>query len=121
MVGPRQSYEDYCLRFQQAKFALSNGDRSFVVKIRLTRVGAKKAPHYRIVAVDSRARRDGMPIETLGYYNPRSKELTVDREAVEKWTKNGAQTSDTVASLLRRPVVAPAAPAAGASAVAHAQ
>lgn len=55
-----------------------------------------------------------MPIETLGYYNPRSKELTVDREAVEKWTKNGAQTSDTVASLLKRPVVA----AAGASAAA---
>ncbi|MBS1989023.1 MAG: 30S ribosomal protein S16 [Cyanobacteria bacterium SZAS LIN-3] len=89
-----------------------------MVKIRLTRVGAKKAPHYRIVAVDSRARRDGMPIETLGYYNPRSKELTVDREAVEKWKKNGAQTSDTVASLLKRPVVAAAA---GASAGAPGQ
>lgn len=94
-------------------FALSKELEVHVVKIRLTRVGAKKAPHYRIVAVDSRARRDGMPIETLGYYNPRSKELTVDREAVEKWTKNGAQTSDTVASLLKRPVVA--APAASAT------
>jgi small subunit ribosomal protein S16 len=73
-----------------------------VVKIRLKRVGAKKAPHYRIVAVDSRARRDGMPIEELGYYNPRSKELKINQDAVEKWMKNGAQQSDTVASLLRK-------------------
>lgn len=73
-----------------------------MVKIRLKRVGAKKAPHYRIVAVDSRARRDGMPIEELGYYNPRSKELVVDQEAVQKWMTNGAQASDTVASLLKR-------------------
>ncbi|MBK7838751.1 MAG: 30S ribosomal protein S16 [Candidatus Obscuribacter sp.] len=73
-----------------------------MVKLRLKRVGAKKAPHYRIVAVDSRMRRDGMPIEELGYYNPRSKELNVNREAVEKWMKVGAQASDTVASLLRR-------------------
>ena len=73
-----------------------------MVKIRLKRVGAKKAPHYRIVAVDSRMRRDGMPIEELGYYNPRAKELNVNREAVEKWMKNGAQASDTVASLLKR-------------------
>ena len=45
-----------------------------------------------------------MPIEELGYYNPRSKELVVDREAVQKWMTNGAQASDTVASLLKRPV-----------------
>jgi small subunit ribosomal protein S16 len=73
-----------------------------VVKIRLKRVGAKKAPHYRIVAVDSRSRRDGKPIEELGYYNPRSKNLQLNKEAVEKWMKNGAQPSDTVASLLRK-------------------
>jgi small subunit ribosomal protein S16 len=73
-----------------------------VVKIRLKRVGAKKAPHYRIVAVDSRTRRDGKPIEELGYYNPRSKNLQLNKEAVEKWMKNGAQPSDTVASLLRK-------------------
>ncbi len=72
-----------------------------MVKLRLKRVGAKKAPHYRIVAVDSRMRRDGMPIEELGYYNPRSKELNVNREAVEKWMKVGAQASDTVASLIK--------------------
>jgi small subunit ribosomal protein S16 len=73
-----------------------------VVKIRLKRVGAKKAPHYRIVAVDSRARRDGSPIEELGYYNPISKELKLDREAVQKWIKNGAQPSETVANLIKR-------------------
>jgi small subunit ribosomal protein S16 len=82
-----------------------------VVKIRLKRVGSKKAPHYRVVAVDSRARRDGMPIEELGYYNPRSKALKLDKEAIEKWMKTGAQASDTVAALLKRPETAPASTA----------
>jgi small subunit ribosomal protein S16 len=81
-----------------------------VVKIRLKRIGAKKAPHYRIVAVDSRNRRDGKPIEELGYYNPRSKDLQLNKEAVEKWMKNGAQPSETVASLIRK--AAAAGPAA---------
>jgi len=73
-----------------------------MVKLRLKRVGAKKAPHYRIVAVDSRARRDGSPIEELGYYNPISKELKLDKGAVQKWIKNGAQPSETVANLIRK-------------------
>jgi small subunit ribosomal protein S16 len=73
-----------------------------VVKIRLKRIGAKKAPHYRIVAVDSRNRRDGKPIEELGYYNPQSKDLKINKEAVEKWMKNGAQPSETVASLIKK-------------------
>lgn len=77
-----------------------------MVKIRLKRMGAKKAPHYRIVAVDGRTRRDGKPIEEVGYYNPRSKELRIDREAIEKWMKNGAQPSGTVAGLLRRAAAA---------------
>ncbi len=73
-----------------------------MVKIRLKRVGAKKAPHYRIVATDSRNRRDGSPIEELGYYNPISKELKLNLEAVNKWIKNGAQPSETVANLIKR-------------------
>jgi small subunit ribosomal protein S16 len=77
-----------------------------VVKIRLKRVGAAKAPHYRIIAVDSRTRRDGMPIEELGYYNPKSKDLKVNQEAVEKWIKTGAQPSGTVATLLKRAAAA---------------
>ena len=73
-----------------------------VVKIRLKRVGAKKAPHYRIVATDSRNRRDGSPIEELGYYNPRSKELKLNLEAVKTWITNGAQPSETVAVLIKK-------------------
>lgn len=91
-----------------------------MVKIRLKRIGAKKAPHYRIVAVDGRTRRDGKPIEEVGYYNPRSKELRLDREAVDRWMKNGAQPSDTVAGLIRKAAAAAgdtvAAPAAGTAA-----
>ena len=73
-----------------------------VVKIRMKRGGSPKKPHYRIVAVDSRSRRDGMPIEELGYYNPRSEQLQINKEAIEKWTKTGAQLSLRVASLLRK-------------------
>jgi small subunit ribosomal protein S16 len=86
-----------------------------VVKIRLKRIGAKKAPHYRVVAVDSRSRRDGKPIEELGYYNPRTKELQLNKEALEKWMKHGAQASDTVASLIRKATGAPASAAAPAT------
>ena len=70
-----------------------------MVKIRLKRGGAAKKPHYRIVAVDSRNRRDGMPIEELGYYDPRTKDLKLNKEAVEKWTKTGAQLSAKAAAL----------------------
>lgn len=73
-----------------------------MVKIRLKRIGARKQPHYRIVAVDSRSRRDGAPLEEIGYYNPRTKELQVNKEAFEKWMKHGAQQSDTVASLIKK-------------------
>jgi small subunit ribosomal protein S16 len=77
-----------------------------VVKIRLKRVGGPKKPHYRIVVVDNRKRRDGMPIEEIGYYNPSSKELKINKEAVEKWTKTGAQLSEIVGSLLKRDAAA---------------
>ncbi len=72
------------------------------VKLRLKRMGAKKAPFYRIVAADARYPRDGRFIENLGYYNPLTNpiELKVDEEAVLKWLNNGAQPSDTVKSLL---------------------
>jgi small subunit ribosomal protein S16 len=73
-----------------------------VVKIRLKRVGATKAPYYRIVATDSRARRDGAPIEELGHYNPRTKELQLNTEAVKKWMNHGAQPSEMVAGLIKR-------------------
>jgi small subunit ribosomal protein S16 len=72
------------------------------VKIRLARAGAKKAPYYRVVVADSRARRDGRFIEILGRYNPRVQPSAVelDAEKVRQWLDKGAQMSDTVAKLL---------------------
>ena len=74
------------------------------VKIRLARHGAKKRPYYRIVVADSRAPRDGRFIEEVGRYNPCTDPAYVqfDLEKVDKWIANGAQPTDTVASLLAR-------------------
>jgi len=73
-----------------------------MVKIRLRRMGAKKAPFYRIIVADSRSPRDGRFIEEVGYYNPMTTpvELKVDTEKVEKWLQSGAQPTETVKSLL---------------------
>ena len=72
------------------------------VKIRLARHGAKKAPYYRIVVADSRARRDGRFIEQVGAYNPCTtpKFVKIDLEQVDKWIADGAQPTDTVARLI---------------------
>ncbi|MCF0111091.1 MAG: 30S ribosomal protein S16 [Erysipelotrichaceae bacterium] len=73
------------------------------VKLRLARMGAKKAPVYRIVAADSHARRDGRFIEVVGQYNPTTNPATVviNEEAALKWLSVGAQPSDTVRNLLQ--------------------
>lgn len=75
-----------------------------MLKIRLRRMGAKKAPFYRIVVADSRAPRDGAFVEELGYYNPRTDppEVKVDSERAQHWIKNGAQPTDTVRALLKK-------------------
>ena len=75
-----------------------------MVKIRLRRMGAKKAPYYRIVVADARSPRDGRFIEELGYYNPLSNpvELKIDEERAKYWLANGAQPSDTVRGLLKK-------------------
>ena len=75
-----------------------------MVKIRLRRMGAKKAPYYRIVVADSRFPRDGRVIEEIGTYNPLADpaEVKVDGEKVKTWIKNGAQPTDTVKSLLKK-------------------
>ena len=75
-----------------------------MVKIRLKRVGAKKAPFYHIVVADSRSPRDGKIIEQLGTYNPmvEPSEIKVDKEKVEKWIKNGAKPTDTVKALIEK-------------------
>ena len=74
------------------------------VKIRLRRMGAKKAPFYRIVVADSRYPRDGRFIEELGYYNPQEDPavIKVDTEKAQKWLANGAQPTDTVRALLKK-------------------
>lgn len=76
------------------------------VKLRLTRMGAKRNPFYRIVAADSRAPRDGKVIEVIGTYNPVARgqeiELKVDEALALKWLGNGAQPTDTVRSLLSK-------------------
>ena len=75
-----------------------------MVKIRLRRMGAKKAPYYRIVVADARSPRDGRCIEEIGTYNPLSKPatITVDAEKAQTWIKNGAQPTDTVRGLLKK-------------------
>ena len=74
------------------------------VKIRLTRMGAKKAPFYRIVATDSRKARDGMYIEQIGYYDPMKepKVIKIDEEKAKKWLEDGAQPTDTVKVLFKK-------------------
>ena len=75
-----------------------------MVKIRLRRMGAKKAPFYRIVVADSRSPRDGRCIEEIGTYNPLTTPVTVtvDAEKAQQWIKNGAQPTDTVKALLKK-------------------
>ncbi len=74
------------------------------VKIRLRRMGAKKAPFYRIVVADSRFPRDGRFIEEIGYYNPMEEPSVVklDPEKAKKWIENGAQPTDTVRELFKK-------------------
>ena len=75
-----------------------------MVKIRLRRMGAKKAPYYRIVVADARSPRDGRCIEEIGTYNPLTEPATinVDVEKAQNWIKNGAQPTDTVRGLLKK-------------------
>ena len=74
-----------------------------MVKIRLSRAGAKKRPFYSVVAIDHHARRDGRPLEYLGTYNPITtpKQILLEVEKIDAWVKRGAQVSDAVAALMR--------------------
>ena len=75
-----------------------------MVKIRLTRHGAKKRPYYRIIAIDERRPRNGRPLEYLGTFDPKSEpeQVTLRSEAIQAWLAKGAQLSPTVKSLMRR-------------------
>ena len=74
------------------------------VKIRLRRMGAKKAPFYRVVVADSRYPRDGRFIEEIGTYDPMKSEdnIKINEEAAQKWLANGAQPTDTVEDLFKK-------------------
>ncbi len=74
------------------------------VKMRLTRMGAKKAPFYRVIVADSRSPRDGRFIDTIGTYNPLANpvEIKIDAEKAKKWLGNGAQPTETVKALLKK-------------------
>jgi small subunit ribosomal protein S16 len=80
------------------------------VRIRLSRVGAKKQPTYRLVVMDSRSARDSRSIDTLGHYNPRTDpiELQIDAEKASRWMSQGAKPSQTVQRLFRQAGILPA-------------
>jgi len=78
-----------------------------MVKIRLRRMGAKKAPFYRVVVADSRFARDGRFIEEIGYYDPTREPsvVKIDAEKAKQWLDNGAQPTDTVREILKKAAV----------------
>ncbi|MDB9315677.1 30S ribosomal protein S16 [Spirulina sp. CS-785/01] len=73
-----------------------------MIRLRLKRYGKKRTASYRIVAIDNKARRDGRPLEELGYYNPRTDETKLNVPGLVKRLKDGAQPSDTVRDILRK-------------------
>ncbi|NEO33612.1 MAG: 30S ribosomal protein S16 [Symploca sp. SIO3C6] len=73
-----------------------------MIKLRLKRYGKKREVSYRIIAIKSDARRDGRPLEELGFYNPRTDETRLDVPAIVKRLKEGAQPTETVRSILRK-------------------
>ena len=80
-----------------------------MLSIRLTRMGAKKKPFYRIVVTEKRSKRDGRFVEAIGYYDPCRKpaDVKIDRERVSYWMERGAQPSETVRSLIKRKTETP--------------
>lgn len=72
-----------------------------MLKIRLKRQGAKRNPMYRVIVIDGREKREGRPIEQIGFYNPRKKELKLDKEKATEWVKKGAQPTETVSYLIK--------------------
>ena len=73
-----------------------------MLKLRLKRVGRKKLPSYRLVVIENTSRRDGKPIEEVGYYNPISKNYNFDAQKIEKWLNYGVKPTTTVLNLLKK-------------------
>jgi small subunit ribosomal protein S16 len=73
-----------------------------MLKLRLKRTGRKGSPSYRLVVMENTSRRDGRPIEELGYYNPLTKQYKFDGEKIKKWLSYGVKPSETVSTLLKK-------------------
>lgn len=73
-----------------------------MLKLRLKRVGKKRSPSYRLVIMENTFRRDGRPIDELGYYSPITKQFKVDAEKIKKWLTYGAKPTETVFALLKK-------------------
>ena len=73
-----------------------------MLKLRLKRIGRKRSPSYRLVIIENSARRDGRPIEEVGYYNPISKKYNFDTNKIKKWLGYGVQPTKTVSALLKK-------------------
>ena len=73
-----------------------------MLKLRLKRIGRKRSPAYRLVIMENTVRRDGRPIEEVGYYNPISKESKFEVEKIKKWLSYGVQPTEIVSSLLKK-------------------
>jgi len=73
-----------------------------MLKLRLKRIGRKRSPSYRLVVMENTYRRDGRPVEEVGYYNPISKESKFEVEKIQKWLGYGAQPTEVVQSLLKK-------------------
>lgn len=73
-----------------------------MLKLRLKRIGRKGSPTYRLVVMENTTRRDGRPVEEIGYYDPISKEYNFEIEKIKKWLDNGVQPTETVISLLKK-------------------
>jgi small subunit ribosomal protein S16 len=73
-----------------------------MLKLRLKRLGKKRSPSYRVVVAQSTSRRDGLPVEEVGFYNPLSKELKLDMPKIEDWIRKGAQPTSIVQYLIKK-------------------
>jgi small subunit ribosomal protein S16 len=73
-----------------------------MLKLRLKRIGRKRSPSYRLVIIENSARRDGRPVEEVGYYNPISKKYNLDLEKIKKWLTYGVKPTKTVLTLLKK-------------------
>jgi small subunit ribosomal protein S16 len=73
-----------------------------MLKLRLKRIGRKSSPSYRLVIMENTSRRDGRPVEEVGYYNPLSKNYKFDEEKIKKWLSYGVKPSETVLNLLKK-------------------